>query len=66
MSPSYWPFFDLRLRTPRLDMRVYREDDVPALIEAAKSGIHDPAEMPFGVAWTDAPSPEFERNFYAH
>lgn len=66
MAHPYWPLFDLRLRTPRLEMRIYREDDLPALIEAANSGIHDPAEMPFGVAWTDVPSPEFEREFYRH
>ncbi|HLG00189.1 MAG TPA: GNAT family protein [Acidimicrobiia bacterium] len=61
-----WPTFDLRLRTPRLELRPYREADIPALIEAARSGIHDPGYMPFGVAWTDAPSPEFERNWYRH
>lgn len=63
---SSWPIDHLRLRTPRLELRVYAERDIPALIEAAKSGIHDPACMPFGHPWTDAPSPEFEWNFYRH
>lgn len=64
MPESFWPLFDLRITTPRLELRPPREADIPALITAAQSGIHEPDYMPFGVAWTDAPSPEFERNFY--
>lgn len=68
MEHPYWPPFGLRLRTPRLEMRVYQEADVPALIDAAGhgKGIHDPSFMPFGIPWTDAESPEFEREFYRH
>ncbi len=29
-------------------------------------GIHDPGFMPFGFAWTDKPSPIFERNSIQH
>jgi RimJ/RimL family protein N-acetyltransferase len=51
---SYWPLFDLELRTPRLILRPPRDDDFPALIDAIDSGIHDPEVMPFSHPWTDA------------
>jgi len=57
-----WPLFDLRLRTGNLELRVPTDDDIAALLAVAREGIHPPEEMPFGVAWTDVPSPEFERN----
>ena len=47
-----WPLFGLRLRTERLVLRMPTDDDVVALLEVAKAGIHPPDEMPFGVAWT--------------
>ena len=33
------------------------------LVVLAGRGVHDPAEMPFIVPWTDLRSPEFERSF---
>ncbi len=33
------------------------------LVALAGRGVHDPAEMPFLVPWTDLPPPEFERSF---
>ena len=33
-----------------------------ALVALAARGVHDPAEMPFLVPWTDLRSPEFERS----
>jgi RimJ/RimL family protein N-acetyltransferase len=50
---SYWPLFDLVVRTPRLELRLPREDEFAALIELAGLGIHDPETMPFFVPWTD-------------
>ncbi len=50
---SFWPLFDLVVRTPRLELRLPREDEFAALIELADRGVHDPATMPFFVAWTD-------------
>lgn len=44
-----WPLFGLRLTTPRLELRPLRDDDLPGLVDAALSGVHDPARMPFGV-----------------
>ncbi|MBI2169773.1 MAG: GNAT family N-acetyltransferase [Actinobacteria bacterium] len=66
MPELKWPLFGLTITTPRLELRVHREDDLPVLIGAAHSGIHDPGFMPFGVPWTDAESPEFEREFHRH
>ncbi len=58
-----WPLFDLRLRTPRLELRLPTDDDLLALLEVARAGVHEPEVMPFLVPWTDLPSPEFERSF---
>ena len=58
-----WPLFGLRLITPRLELRVVRDDDLPGLVDAALAGIHDPTRMPFAAPWTDAPPDELRRNF---
>jgi RimJ/RimL family protein N-acetyltransferase/predicted GNAT family acetyltransferase len=47
------PLTRLRLRTPRLELRIANVAELRALFRVAEAGIHDPAEMPFGVAWTD-------------
>jgi RimJ/RimL family protein N-acetyltransferase len=58
-----FPVFGLTLRTERLELRLPREDELVELLGVARAGVHDPAEMPFGFAWTDIASPQFERNF---
>jgi RimJ/RimL family protein N-acetyltransferase len=45
--------FDLVVRTPRLELRLPREDEFSAIVELVDGGIHDPGTMPFFVAWTD-------------
>src|SRR5207249_2284686 len=40
----------IRLRTPRLELRVPTSDEVDELFEIARAGIHPPEEMPFAVA----------------
>jgi RimJ/RimL family protein N-acetyltransferase len=57
MESRHWPLFGLRIRTPRLTLRWPTLEDLDALADLAYDGIHDPAEMPFSVPWTDA-SPE--------
>jgi RimJ/RimL family protein N-acetyltransferase len=54
MITDIWPLFGLRLRTPRLELRVPDLDDLAALGQLAAEGVHDPAVQPFLVAWTDA------------
>jgi hypothetical protein len=52
------PLFGLRLRTPRLELRLPTDDELVELRELAHAGVHPPDEMPFAVAWTDAPYSE--------
>jgi RimJ/RimL family protein N-acetyltransferase len=66
MTHPYWPLFDLRLRTPRLELRVPSDDDFPALLDAVDAGIHDPATMPFSFPWTDAEPVQRRRNAVQH
>jgi RimJ/RimL family protein N-acetyltransferase len=61
-----WPLFDLRIRSEHLVLRLPTDDELVDLADLARSGIHDPAEMPFGVPWTTRPSPEFEIGFVQH
>jgi RimJ/RimL family protein N-acetyltransferase len=61
MGNAHWPLFDLRIRTPRLEIRLPNDDDLEALALLATKGIHDPATMPFLFPWTDEPSPLLER-----
>jgi RimJ/RimL family protein N-acetyltransferase len=57
-----WPFDRLVLRTPRLELRLPSTDQLAALAELAADGVHDPAVMPFTVAWTDLPPVERSRS----
>lgn len=61
MPHPYWPLFDLRVRTPRLELRVPDDDDLVELARLAAAGIHADDYQPFNIPWTDQPSPELER-----
>ena len=61
MAQECWPFSGLRLTTPRVELRFATYDDLLALAQLAFDGIHDEADMPFGVPWTDAPAEERAR-----
>jgi RimJ/RimL family protein N-acetyltransferase len=50
---QFWPLFDLVVRTPRLELRLLREEEFGALVALVDGGIHDPGAMPFFIAWTD-------------
>jgi RimJ/RimL family protein N-acetyltransferase len=52
---DHFPLLGLRLSTPRLELRLPNPDELAALAEVAAAGLHDPAEMPFTLAWTDQP-----------
>jgi RimJ/RimL family protein N-acetyltransferase len=47
------PLMDIRLRTPRLVLRLPTDEDLVELHGVAEGGIHPPEEMPFFVPWTD-------------
>ena len=53
-TTAFWPLFDLVVRTPRLELRLLREDEFARLVELVDDGIHDPETMPFFVAWTES------------
>jgi RimJ/RimL family protein N-acetyltransferase len=61
MEARYWPLFDLRIRTPRLELRPPTDADLTELAAVAAAGIHDADRLPFMVPWTDQPSPRLER-----
>src|SRR5262245_36900802 len=58
----HWALYDLRIRTPRLELRVPNERLIDDIIDVALDGIHDPAMMPFEFAWTDEPRDELPLN----
>ena len=62
MTHPVWPLFDLRVRTPRLELRYIDDEMAAALALLATGGIHDPDFMPFVMPWSLEPSPALERN----
>lgn len=64
--PHPWPLFDLRLRTPRLELRLPTDEDLLALVALARRGVHDLPRSPFLVPWDEPGSPAFERQFLLH
>ncbi|MUL76490.1 GNAT family N-acetyltransferase [Mycolicibacterium sp. CBMA 226] len=62
MHPSPWPLAELEVTTPVLRLCHVTDELADELAQLAAEGIHDPATMPFAVPWTDAVSPELERN----
>lgn len=66
MAHPLWPLFDLRLTVGSLELRLPTDAELVRLMRVARGGIHPPDEMPFGIPWTDKPSPRFEREFAQH
>jgi len=64
MPHPYWPLFDLRVRTPRLEIRYPTDDDLCRLTAVIDEGIHDPDTMPFLIPWTDEPPPQRQRGSF--
>ena len=62
MIHPIWPLFDLRVTTPRVELRHIDDELATELALLAAKGIHDPATMPFGMPWSDIPSPQLEQN----
>src|SRR3954466_16241147 len=66
MEHRWWPLFDLRVRTPRLELRPPVDADFPTILALVAAGIHDPAEMPCSQPWTDPEPPERTRKAVQH
>ncbi|MEO5901313.1 MAG: GNAT family protein [Ilumatobacteraceae bacterium] len=61
MGHPIWPLFDLRVRTPRLELRYIDDELSTQLAELALDGVHPPDFMPFTVPWTATPPPRQQR-----
>ncbi|MGW6579490.1 GNAT family N-acetyltransferase [Streptomyces globisporus] len=66
MDLRHWPLYGLRLRTPRLELRLPGLELLDELASAAAHGVHDPDRMPFSVAWTDGKPDEVARAVFQH
>jgi RimJ/RimL family protein N-acetyltransferase len=62
MEIAHWPLYGLRLRTPRLELRLPGLEELNALAQVAAEGVHDPHTMPFLNSWTDLPPAERARS----
>ncbi|MCX4677068.1 GNAT family N-acetyltransferase [Streptomyces sp. NBC_01433] len=66
MTPRHWPLYGLRVRTPRLELRLPGPDLLDALASVAADGVHAPDSMPFTVPWTEGAPDEVGRAVYQH
>jgi RimJ/RimL family protein N-acetyltransferase len=57
-----WPLYDLRVRTPRLTLRLPTETELMDLGRRAVGRVLPPERAAFMGGWTQLPSPEFERS----
>ena len=63
----HWPLFDLRITTPRLELRYVDDETGAALMTmAATDGVHAPDFMPFSTPWTRLESPQLEQQGMQH
>ncbi|MEU1369544.1 GNAT family N-acetyltransferase [Streptomyces sp. NPDC005803] len=66
MHPRHWPLYGLRIRTPRLELRLPDLELLDALASVAADGVHAPDAMPFTVPWTDCPPDGRGRAVFQH
>ncbi|CAN7428945.1 GNAT family protein [Pseudarthrobacter oxydans] len=59
---AVWPLFGLTLATPRLELRPIQDHEIPAAVEAARTGIHEPGRNPFSTPWTELPAEDLGPN----
>lgn len=59
---THWPVYGLRLRTPRLELRLPGLAELDDLAQLSADGVHDPSWTPFLVPWTDLPPAERARS----
>ncbi|MFC4150369.1 GNAT family protein [Micromonospora mangrovi] len=53
MLADLWPPYGLTIVTPRLELRLPREEELARLAEVAANGVHRADERPFLTPWTD-------------
>lgn len=64
MNP--WPFHDLVITTPRLELRPDDDAGLLELAAEAQRGVHPPERMPFAFPWTDAAPDRLATNTLQH
>nr|WP_246401487.1 GNAT family N-acetyltransferase [Jiangella mangrovi] len=52
---DHFPVYGIRVRTPRLELRLPAPEELAELAELAMDGIHGPDLMPFGTPWSELP-----------
>ncbi|MFH9298795.1 GNAT family N-acetyltransferase [Streptomyces sp. NPDC017520] len=62
----HWPLYRLRLRTPRLELRLPGLGLLDEMASVAAHGVHGPDRMPFSVPWTDGTPDEVGRAVFQH
>jgi RimJ/RimL family protein N-acetyltransferase len=62
MLDDAWPLFGLTIETPRLRLRLPRDEEIADLSRVAAEGVHEAHERPFLTPWTDG-SPEDRGRF---
>lgn len=66
MNHRYRPLHGLRIRTPRLELRLPDEALLGELASVGAGGVHAPDAMPFIVPWTDGEPDGVGRATYQH
>jgi len=61
-----WAPFALRLRCGPLELRAITDDDIPAIVDLVRAGLHEPGRMPFAHPWTDAEPDRLPANTAAY
>ncbi len=62
MLEDVWSLFGLMVETPRLRLRLPRDEEIAALARVAAAGVHEPGERPFLTPWAEG-SPEGRARF---
>lgn len=65
-TDKWWPLLALRVRTPRLELRVPSDDNLAALAELAGTRMHPAGEMPFATPWSALETVERQRSVVKH
>ena len=67
MTHPHFPVWDLRVRTPRIELRAVTQQEMADQAEVARRGIFSPGTTSmFSEPWTDLPFPEMERTMYQY
>ncbi|MET9361847.1 GNAT family protein [Streptomyces sp. NPDC006632] len=65
-AQAWWPLYALRIRTPRLELRLPDLELLGELAGVAAAGVHAPDRMPFVVPWSDGSPAERGRAVWQH